>query len=101
MELPSYSITKLQNQPDCRTSAHQATGIQLHSSQNNNVVLFFVVHPASRDETNLFITNNLQADFQISTACPVEMCENPGGPSFNVSAESELVIGAQFTTQNG
>jgi len=76
-------------------------GIQLHSSQNNNVVLFFVGRPASRNETNLFIFNSLQADFQISTTRPVEMCETPGAPSFNVSAESELDIDAQFTTQNG
>src|SRR5579885_1202057 len=56
------------------TSKSKTSGISLHSSQNNNVVLFFVVRAARRNETNLSICNHLQADFQISTGLSVEIC---------------------------
>jgi len=49
------------------------SGIQLHSSQNNNVVLFFVVHVSVAYETNLFISKYLIRYPQASTAGIVEI----------------------------
>jgi hypothetical protein len=74
-------ITRLQNysiSSDSRTSHIKHAGIQLHSSQNNNVVLFFVVRLAFQDETNLLIKKHLQPVFQISTDAFVEKSAIPG-----------------------
>jgi hypothetical protein len=74
----------------------KTSGIQLHSSQNNNVVLFFVVRKAYQDETNLLITKHLQTAFQISTDTPVEKSAARDGPFGKVSVGSRFVVVGQF-----
>jgi hypothetical protein len=51
----------------------EGSGIQLHSSQNNNVVLFFVVHVSMEHGTNPFISKYLIRYPQASTAGIVEI----------------------------
>jgi hypothetical protein len=71
------------------------SGIQLRSSQNDNVVLFSVVHPPLQDESNLLISKHLQGDYKISTGMAVEISRSgllsPHGP----------VVVEQFQTKNG
>src|SRR6516165_8002535 len=54
IQLPNYSMAVI-----FALSLGKHSGIQLHSSQNNNVMLFFVVRSAARNETNPFIFNHL------------------------------------------
>ena len=64
------------------------SGIQVRSSQNNNVVLFSVFRSASRHETNLFIFNHLH---KISPRFPQAVDFSSG----------QGTVGQRFTIKNG
>src|SRR5207244_12211920 len=62
--LPNYPTTQLQNYsiiPILALPSANLPRISLHSSQNDNVVLFSVVCSSSRNETNRFKVNHLHA----------------------------------------
>lgn len=87
IQLPEYQATQ-SSQLIFAFLARKLSGIQVRSSQNNNVVLFSVVRSASRHETNLFIFNHLHKIF-------------PRFPQTVDFSSGESTVGQQFTTENG
>jgi hypothetical protein len=73
-----------------RISAEKQAGISLHSSQNNNVMLFSVVHSAYNGETKPHAYKHLQ-----------ENCRFPRVPLWKSECTSGHAVGQQFTTKNG
>jgi len=75
----NWQITKLPNYEIAKSflilafPRRKDASIQLHSSQNNNVVLFFVVHVSTEHGTNLFISKYLIRYPQASTGGMVEI----------------------------
>ena len=65
------------------------SGIQVHSSQNNNIMLFSVVHSASDGETNLLTYKHLY-----------EIYRFPQAGLWKSWAPGQ-VVGQQFQTKNG
>jgi hypothetical protein len=66
------------------------SGIQVHSSQNNNIMLFSVVHSASDGETNLLTYKDLY-----------KICRFPQAGLWKSSWAPGQVVGQQFQTKNG
>src|SRR5258708_32130658 len=76
------------------------SGIQLSSSQNDNVMVFFVVHSIFRDETILLISKHLHQEYAMfSTGCGNLAAHNT--PVRGRSLPGRSGVGRQFTTQNG
>jgi len=74
-------------------SCQKHSGIQLHSSQNDNVVLFSVVRAASGNESNLLIFKHLQKDYRDFHKCLWK--------SFFGVPVVEQFMTEQFITKNG
>jgi hypothetical protein len=79
--------------------AASPSGIQLHSSQKINLMVFFVVRITVRNETNLFIFKHFH---QILQRFPqtVEIFFGPD-PRVGFAPEAGFPVGQQFTKTHG